>query len=289
MVCVFVCSSAGLSAVDHHRTVPVGFVLVEAGSFFMGSEEHSTERQADEQMHRVTIREPIYISRHEITQSEYLAITGENPSMHQGENLPVENVSWYDAILYCNIRSKQEGLIPCYLFLDGQILCDFSSDGYRLPTEAEWEFAARGGSDGNRQAYAGSDRLSSVGWYVDNADAKTHAVGSLEPNRLGLFDMSGNVSEWCWDWYGDYPNHPIVDPRGPTSGVWRVERGGGWYAEPGFCRTANRNSSSPRTTSGGLGFRVVRRAFKFKERDPFDESQFVRGPHYPVRSPEHSK
>ena len=236
------------------------FVLVEAGTFSMGSDDRERGRESDEGKHQVTIGTSFYIGRYEVTQAEYETIMGSNPSQFIGADRPVENVSWYDAIAYCNARSRLEGRTPCYSLDAGRVLCDFSADGYRLPTEAEWEYAARGGPGDQQFKYAGGNRLRRVGWFVDNADIGTHPVGTRRPNRLGLSDMSGNVSEWCWDWYEIQLEPGDVNPTGPPLGFLRVERGGGWYAEERFCRVANRNASPPRTTSAGLGFRIVRTA-----------------------------
>lgn len=251
------------------------FVLVEAGSFMMGSRAEQIGRDPDEARHRVTISRDFLMSRHEVTQAEYRRVVGEDPGRFRGDELPVENLSWVDAISYCNLRSELEGLEPAYAVVDGRVAWNRAANGYRLPTEAEWEYAARGGHlqdsrgrDGdNAEAphagtfrYSGADELDAVGWYAENSGYRTQPVGRKAPNELGLHDMTGNVSEWVFDVYGPYPSGPVTDPAGPAFGAARVERGGGWYASARFCRVANRNASPPGTRSAGLGFRVVRNA-----------------------------
>lgn len=250
-------------------------VLVEAGTFLMGSSVEEIGRESDETRHRVTISRDFLMSRYEITQEEYRRVVGANPSRFSGEDLPVENLSWVDAISYCNLRSEIEGLEPAYAVVAGRVAWNRAANGYRLPTEAEWEYAARGGhlaeSHGSHRddadapaggalRYSGADDLNAVGWYAENSGYRTQPVGSKRPNELGLHDMTGNVSEWVFDIYGPYPAGPVTDPAGPAFGASRVERGGGWYASARFCRVANRNDSPPGTRSAGLGFRVVRNA-----------------------------
>jgi formylglycine-generating enzyme required for sulfatase activity len=155
-------------------------------------------------VHQVRVQS-FYMGIYAVTQEEWVKVTGSNPSKFRGPDLPVETVNWYDAVEYCNQRSKQEGLTPAYQGSSVNITCNFRVNGYRLPTEAEWEYAAKGGNQaGSIYEYSGSNNVDEVGWYIENSGGSTHAVGRKQPNRLGLYDMSGNVREWCWDWYGSY-------------------------------------------------------------------------------------
>ena len=214
-------------------------------------------------MHTVTVKS-FSIGKYEVTQKEYQEAMGTNPSDFKGDNLPVECVSWYDAIEYCNARSRKEGLTPAYTINGTNVTWNRGANGFRLPTEAEWEYAARGGADqrsdgspGN-YAYSGSNNVDEVAWYDENSARSTHEVGAKKPNRLGLYDMSGNVWEWCWDWYGDYASGAQTDPIGASSGSIRVPRGGGLSSPAQYVRSASRGNGSPSLRSGALGFRVVR-------------------------------
>jgi formylglycine-generating enzyme required for sulfatase activity len=237
--------------------VPEGFVRVEGGTFQMGSASggDNDERPA----HTVTVKS-FYMGKYEVTQKEWVEIMGSNPSNFKGDTLPVENVSWHDAIEYCNKRSMREGLTPAYRGSGDSVTCDLSASGYRLPTEAEWEYAARGGANGAylTYTYSGSNSVDSVGWYDNNSGNRTHPVGTKQPNDVGLYDMSGNVWEWCWDWYGNYPSGSQTDPVGPASGSSRVLRGGSWYYSAQNLRSAFRGSYTPTLRGSNFGFRLVR-------------------------------
>ena len=240
------------------KWLPEGFVRIAAGSFTMGK---------DSDAHSVTLTRDFYICDHEVTQAEYLAVKGSNPSYFTGDtSRPVEKVSWYDAVDYCNRLSENEGLTPCYTGSGSSVTCDFTADGYRLPTDAEWEYAARAGdTTTSADTWSGTSSSSSLGdyvWYSANASSTTHPVKSKQPNANGLYDMSGNANEWCWDWYAGYSG-AATDPTGPSSGSYRVVHGGSWndlaYACAVTFRFGNLNIT-PNTTAEGLGFRVVRTA-----------------------------
>jgi formylglycine-generating enzyme required for sulfatase activity len=172
-------------------------------------------------------------------------------------------VSWYDAVEFCNKKSRAEGLTPCYSGIGENIKCNFSANGYRLPTEAEWEYAARGGVKTHDRAsltYAGSNSIDAVAWYDSNSGNKTHPVGGKQANELGIHDMSGNVWEWCNDWYDKnyYSNSPRNNPRGAASGSYRVLRGGSWNSHVFYCRVANRFNINPGRSYFCYGFRISR-------------------------------
>ena len=258
--------------------IPDNFVLIKGGTFQMGSPESEAWRSADETQHSVTVSD-FYISRYELTQKEYEEITGNNPSNFSGENLPVENISWLDAVAFCNTRSEKEGLTPAYT-IDGQnVSWDRSANGYRLPTEAEWEYACRAGtttpfymenspsaeeanyyghypyeiednyfSQGNLQVQPGEYRQTTI------------EVGSFSENPYGLYDMHGNVGEWVWDYYGEYPVEEQTDPAGAASGTLRVYRGGGWNDFAKNMRSAYRATLEQNKGSFNIGIRLVRNA-----------------------------
>ncbi|HPR18655.1 MAG TPA: SUMF1/EgtB/PvdO family nonheme iron enzyme, partial [Candidatus Cloacimonadota bacterium] len=235
-----------------------GMVLIEGSCFIMG--DHYNEGNSNElPLHYVTLSN-FWISEHEITQSEYETVVGSNPSNFLGDNNPVERTTWFDAATYCNLRSQQEGYTPCYDLSDWS--CDFTANGYRLPTEAEWEYVARGGSDWQDDyKYSGtSDNLGDFAWYYNNSGSSSQSVCTKFPNQIYIFDMSGNVNEWCNDWYDSdyYSSSPTNDPNGPESGTYRVVRGGGWYSGDSDCRVAFRAHNLPATFSNKLGFRVVK-------------------------------
>ena len=235
------------------------FKYVEGGTFQMGS----TSGDSDEKpVHTVRVSS-FYMCDHEVTQKEYRDVMGTNPSKFSGDNLPVERVSWYNAVEYCNKLSIKEGLTPYYTINDDYTTCNFNANGYRLPTEAEWEYAARGGKKSNGYTYAGSNSVGNVAWYYDNSGSQTHNVKTKAPNELGLYDMSGNVWEWCWDWYGNYSSGSQTNPSGSSSDWSRVLRGGSWGFNSSCCRVADRFSKKPSGTgSEFVGFRVVRNASK---------------------------
>ncbi|MEF3694877.1 MAG: SUMF1/EgtB/PvdO family nonheme iron enzyme [Candidatus Cloacimonadota bacterium] len=219
-------------------------------------------------------------SRHEITQGEYQAVMGTNPASGVGEggSYPVYNVSWFDAIEYCNRRSLLEGFEPVYSYGNlgsdpsnwpagwkdlaanqSNINCDWGRSGYRLPTEMEWEFAARGGSQSHGYTYSGSNVLDRVAWYGANAAKRSHYVGTKLGNEIGLRDMSGNVSEWLWDLFGEYPEEDQNNPTGAATGSNRVHRGGSWTPGYNLLAVHHRDSSNPTSKKDDLGFRIVRR------------------------------
>ncbi len=240
-------------AVDYS---PIDLIFVEGGTFWMGS----NDGWADERpMHEVTVSS-FLIGRYEIRQKDWLGIFDSNPSTFKGDNLPVESVSWYDAVAFCNLLSAREGLTPCYGGSGVNTYCNWDADGYRLPTEAEWEYAALGGKKARGYQYAGSNTIGSVAWYDDNSDEKTHAVGQIYSNELGISDMSGNVSEWCWDWHDEsyYSSSPAKDPRGPAKGETRIMRGGSWYNDSDICRTTYRGVGKADGLFTNVGFRIVR-------------------------------
>ncbi|MBN1426019.1 formylglycine-generating enzyme family protein [Candidatus Fermentibacteria bacterium] len=237
-------------------------VSLSGGTFQMGSTSQWAD--SDEQpVHTVTVSS-FYMSKYEVTQAQYQEVMGTNPSYFQGANRPVERVTWYDAARFCNALSVSEGLTPCYN--ESNWSCTFSANGYRLPTEAEWEYACRAGTttdyyNGNETQSGCSPidpNLNLIGWYCGNANNQTHDVGGKQPNSFGLYDMSGNVWEWCNDWYGSYSSGSQTDPTGPSSGSYRVLRGGRWYDYAQCCRSANRFYNSPGGSSRYDGFRPVR-------------------------------
>ncbi len=238
----------------------IEMVYVQGGIFRMGCTWEQNNCDSDEKpSHMVTVNS-FYIGKYEVTQAQYMAIMGKNPSYFKENNQPVEKISWYDAVRFCNKLSEYEGLEPCYRIYGRNVTCNFNKNGYRLPTEAEWEYAARGGKYRREYTCAGSNHFYAVAWYWGNSGKKTHPVGQKQPNELGLYDMSGNVWEWCWDWYGKnyYSRSPRNNPCGPNSGSGRVVRGGCWNDNAWNVRIANRSRSNPSNRYSNLGFRLLR-------------------------------
>jgi len=235
-------------------------VLVEGGSYTRDEKKYNGE---------VALIDGFYISKFEVSQEEWISIMNNNPSDHIGGSFPVEKISWYDAIEFCNKKSKEEGLIPCY-FKDGEIIeCNMEASGYRLPTEAEWEYAARGGSTGSPTTYAGSNKIDEVAWYDGNSRNKTHDVGNKKPNALGIHDMSGNVWEWCWDWYEPIGLISGNNPTGPYKGKEKVIKGGSWSSDRELCYINYRNYHQPKLNFNArdtkifstIGFRIVKKLY----------------------------
>lgn len=278
-------------------SVPVGFALIPAGTFMMGTNDVSIARPE----HAVNVS-AFFIAIHETTKELWDEVRewglnngytdlpiGNGSSASKGVNHPVHTVSWYHVVKWCNARSQMDGLTPCY-FVDSviykledhaNVVCNFNADGYRLPTEAEWEKAARGGQSGwrfpwgetishdqanyNSSSFASHDVSPTRGFhptYEQGEYPYTSPVGSFAPNGFGLYDMAGNQPEWCWDWFGStyYNSSPESDPRGPSSGAWKVHRGGSWFSTAPYCRVYQRPDSGapPTLRTVDMGFRVAR-------------------------------
>ncbi len=238
----------------------IEMVRIPGGWFSMGSDRGDPDEAP---VHEVWI-DPFLMDRYELTQEEYAKFVIGNPSRFKAPKHPVEQVRWSEAILYCNARSLDEGFQPCYDEETGR--CDFEADGYRLPTEAEWEYACRAGTDTDYSFGSGSRSLEICVWHKENGNEKTHPVGQKRPNPWGLFDMHGNVGEWCNDRYDEnyYKNSPQKNPRGPADGGKYVVRGGAWKSSAHSCRSAYRASEVPGSFADAcfarpdIGFRCVR-------------------------------
>ena len=250
---------------QNSASVPGDFVLVEGGTFSMGasdSDELDEDQYYERPCHKVTVSS-FYMCKHEVTQKEWNELMDENYTLTKGDDLPV-CCYWIDAVEYCNRRSVKEGLTPCYSGdLDSGYKCDFYADGYRLPTEAEWEFAARGGNYSKGYLYSGSNSLNEISWNLNNSGERLHPVMTKKPNELGIYDMTGNVSEYCWDWYGDYSESAQTDPHGAASGTHRICRGGGHGTYVIWDTVYSRSALRPdQAFDDGEGLRLVRSAQK---------------------------
>ena len=217
----------------------IEMVYVKGGTFTMGatSEQDSDAFDYEKPTHSVTLSD-YYIGKYEVTQAQWRAVMGDNPGRFEGDNLPVECISWNDVQVFIQRLNKKTG------------------KNFRLPTEAEWEYAARGGNKSNGYKYSGSNTIGDVAWYENNS-SKTHPVGQKQPNELGIYDMSGNVWEWGQDWYASYSSRSQTNPTGPSSGFGRVLRGGCWVFNAGYCRVSNRRYSTPSSRVFDYGFRLV--------------------------------
>ncbi|MBN1676374.1 MAG: formylglycine-generating enzyme family protein [Kiritimatiellae bacterium] len=230
----------------------VAMVLVPGGAFMMGS----TDGKPDEQpAHKVTLS-AFYMDTCEVRQKDFEKMTGMNPSKFGGEGNPVEQIRWFEAVEYCNARSEREGLDPCYDVETGA--CNFEANGYRLPTEAEWEYACRAGTATPYFFGDSPAKLTFFGWFKDNAAKRAHPVGEKKPNAFGLYDMAGNLWEWCNDFYAEdyYSTSPEQDPRGPAAGKKKVLRGGCWATGPETCTSSRRHADAPELADVCLGYDV---------------------------------
>ena len=214
-------------------------VYVKGGTFEMGATAEQYEAYNEEKPVRIIRLDGYHIGKYEVTQAQWKAVMGTVPSEFKGDNLPVENVSWEDAQEFCQKLSEATG------------------KKYVLPTEAQWEYAARGGNQSQHYRYAGSNDIDEVAWYYNNGNRKTHPAGTKKANELGIYDMSGNVGEWCSDWYGSYDENDTENPQGPVSGAYRVERGGDWGCLAVGCRVSSRDGDTPGYRRIILGFRVA--------------------------------
>ena len=237
--------------------------LIPAGEFLMGSPAKASYAQMNEHpQHKVVITRPLYLGIYPVTQGEYLKVMNKQPSFFSGDDrLPVENVSWFDAVEFCNALSAIEGLSPFYQIKAKLVeVPEWTSPGYRLPTEAQWEYACRAGTTTRFSCGDSQKFLKEYAWYYMNAKQKTHPVGELKPNAFGLHDMHGNVFEWCWDGFdfnsNYYSRSPINDPRGPEQSTARISRGGSFLHPGAAVRSAWRCLSSPDSTAKLSGFRV---------------------------------
>jgi formylglycine-generating enzyme required for sulfatase activity len=232
-----------VSFTTHSATAQLGepdMVFVEGGTFMMGCTSEQSGCNSDENpTHSVTLNS-YNIGKYPVMQWQWEAVMGSNPSsFKKGDDYPVEYVSWNDVQTFITK------------------LNDLTGKNYRLATEAEWEYAARGGNQSKGYTYSGSNTVGNVAWYSSNSGSSTHPVGEKTPNELGIYDMSGNVGEWCNDWYGSYTSSPQTNPTGPSSGSYRVLRGGSWGSHASDCRVASRGSYSPIHRFIIVGFRVV--------------------------------
>jgi len=236
--------------------VSPNLIIIEGGTFIMGSDEAGEREQP---AHTVTVSS-FLMSESEVTQNMWNEVMDDNPSRLKGESLPVERITWMMAIEFCNGLSLKEGLEPFYIITDEGVQADWSKNGYRLPTEAEWEFAAKGGNKSQGLQFAGSDTIDEVAWHKENSRFKTHNVKEKKANELGLYDMSGNVYEWCWDWFGEtyYADSPAQDPKGPETGERKILRGGCWYSEARHSVIVARVHADPDGQGANVGFRVCR-------------------------------
>ena len=274
-----------------YSRIPERFVLIPAETFQMGSTERYDKNKP---VHEVTITKPFYMGKYEVTQAEYekycsyTGISSPSSSYGDGDNYPAYNVSWYAALVYCNKRSMAEGLTPCYSISVSTnpedwgdvpissnstwnaVECNWNANGYRLPTEAEWEYAARAGDNTvDSLTYSGTRDVNELGdyaWYYDDSNyttyiVGTHKVGTKLPNAYGLYDMSGNVWEWCWNWSTDKYDTEAEggsDPTGSSAGSHRVLRGGCWWFDSDYCAVSCRGGFYPSLRDLDRGFRLVR-------------------------------
>ena len=239
-------STSSVSSGSNEISIPVkngitiDMVKVEAGTFMMGATSEMQDPWNDEKpVHQVTLTNDYYMGKYEVTQSLWQTVMGSNPSNFKGDNLPVERVSWNDSQEFINKLNSMTGR------------------KFRLPTEAEWEYAARGGKKSRGYQYSGSRKISDVAWYRYNSRSKTHPVGTKLVNELGIYDMSGNVCEWCQDWYGPYSNSSQTNPTGADSGNGRVCRGGSWNYDAGRCCSSSRSNITAGYRDGCHGLRLV--------------------------------
>ncbi len=281
-----------VTAEDGTNVAPPGFALIPAGIFTMGNSTDFSEGNSDETVHTVSVS-AFYLQTTLVTKAQwdggytYALANGysfDNPGAGKEANHPVQSVSWSDVVKWCNARSQQDGLAPCYTvggdtYKTGQSapVCDFTKNGFRLPTESEWEKAARGGLSGKRFPSGDTITHAQANYYSDSTYAYdtsptrgyhptyndgvfpyTSPVTAFAPNGYGLYDMAGNVWQWCWDWYGTYPGGTAVDPTGASSGSNRVLRGVSWYDDAYFTRVAYRYDLIPDYGNHDLGFRPAR-------------------------------
>ena len=271
---LLICAAAAIIFGSCAGSTPEGMLLVKGGKF----------RNANSNYYDTGIEIPdFYIGIYEVTQDEWTKVMGSDPSVFKGDGLPVDSVNWYEAVEYCNKRSENEGLEPYYgIDKDAEdpantnerddmkwtVTIHKGANGYRLPSETEWEYAAGGGRKSRSYIYSGGNEIDRTSWYwknsgdteppgawnwkkIENNNNRTHPVGSKKPNELGLYDMSGNVREWCWEWYTDPGN-----ANTPTE--FRVWKGGGWLGGAQSCETSHRSSFDPNAKSGDQGFRICR-------------------------------
>jgi formylglycine-generating enzyme required for sulfatase activity len=253
-------------------------VWIPAGQFWMGSPTNEIGRFSNEYRHRVDLQQGFWLWQTEVTQGQFTALMGYNPSRSQqyGSALPVERVSWHEAVFFAHTLSQKMDLPSCFSCQGegNSVICQslpqfagqkyYECKGWRLPTEAEWEYAYRAGSDtslynGQLAAPLGYDPiLDLLAWYDKNSNQRPHPVARKQPNAWGLFDMAGNVEEWCWNWYARYPQKSLVsNPSGPLKGSERVIRGGSWYDSARKARAAERGSLAPSWREDTVGFRLV--------------------------------